>query len=80
MKMMLMSLRKIIAHPAWWVAVVVMWMVGIGSSAGSVQMVGEIGTITLLLTGFVILSKAVEHLTRADQTAQQAAKTHKEGK
>ena len=62
--MMLMSLRKIIAHPAWWVAVVVMWVVGIGSSAGSVQMVGEIGTITLLLTGFVILSKVVEHLTR----------------
>ncbi len=74
------SLRKIIAHPAWWVAVVVMWVVGIGSSAGSVQMVGEIGTITLLLTGFVILSKVVERLTRPAQTARQVSKMHKKGK
>ena len=78
MKMMKMSLRKIIAHPAWWVAVVVMWVVWL-SGPDTVSW-GAVGTITLLLTGFVILSKAVEHLTRPAQTAQQAAKTHKKGK
>jgi uncharacterized membrane protein YhaH (DUF805 family) len=69
--MMLMSLRNLVKSQWWWVLVVVMWMIGIGSSAGSVQMVGEIGLITLLLTGFVILAKAVEHLTRPAQTARQ---------
>ena len=64
------GLRKIIAHPAWWVAVVVMWVVWL-SGPDTVSW-GAVGTIALLLTGFVILSKVVEHLTRADQTAQQA--------
>jgi hypothetical protein len=72
------SLRKIIAHPAWWVAVVVTWVVWL-TGPDTVSW-GAVGVITLLLTGFVVLAKAVERLTRPAQTAQQVSKMHKKGK
>lgn len=60
-----MTLRRVIAHPAWWVAVVVMWVVWL-AGPDTVSW-GAVGVITLLLTGFVIIAKAVEYSTRRRQ-------------
>lgn len=78
MKMMLMTLRNLVRSQWWWVAVVVMWVVWL-TGPDTVSW-GAVGVITLLLTGFVILVKATERLTRPDQTSQQVSKMHKKGK
>ena len=62
------GLRKIIAYPAWWVAVVVMlvvWLAGPDTVSW-----GAVGVITLLLTGFVIIAKTTERLTHPAKTVQ----------
>ena len=76
--MMLMTLRNLVRSQWWWVAVVAMWIVWL-TGPDTVSW-GAVGIITLLLTGFVILSKVVERLTRPAEVAQQASQLHKKGK
>ncbi len=72
-----MSMRSLVRSQWWWVAVVVMWVVWL-AGPDTVSW-GAVGVITLLLTGFVIIVKVAERLTRPAQTTRQA-KQHKDQK
>ena len=69
------SLRRIIAHPVWWMLIVVM----LGLTFLGVFVVIKTGVnlgfpLTFGLIVIVIVAKVAEYLTRPAQTAQQAAR------
>ena len=67
------DLRKIIAHPAWWALVVVMWGLTFLGVFVSIKTGVNLGfPLTLGLMAVVILAKAAEYLTRPAHTARQA--------
>jgi NADH:ubiquinone oxidoreductase subunit 6 (subunit J) len=81
MKMMMMSLRNLIRSQGWWAVVLVLWAFAFLGVFQSIKTEINWGfPIAIMITLIIFVAKVAEYLTRPDQTVQQAAKTHKEGK
>ena len=74
--MMKMSLQSLVRSQWWWAVVLVLWVLALfGIFPGDITGVNIM--VAFPATILVATAKAVEYLTRPDQTARQAPKMHK---